>query len=170
MMNSPFFDSTHIALLKLAIKYYEDRNDPQINMAIVCSFIAHGKKLDKEGAPYFCHPLNVSKKLETSEEIMVALLHDVLEDSKITELNLKSMGFSDKVIEAVKILTRKKTQSYKSYLYQVSRNALSLKVKRADILDNLDPLRLSKLSRPLQCRLRNKYEKALKLLDSFENH
>lgn len=166
-MNSPFFDSYQLNILKMAIDFYSDKNDPQIVKALICSFIAHGGKQDKEGAPYFTHPLNVSKKFKLSDEIIVALLHDVLEDSKITKKNLRDLGFSERIIEAVKTLTRKKFQSYKNYLLNVTKNPLSLRIKEADIQNNLDPIRLKKLSLPLQKRLKKKYSKALEILKPY---
>lgn len=163
-MISPFFDSQQLKVFMSAMELHVKIEDPQIVLALICAYIAHGKQVDKEGVPYFLHPLAVSKKMKTTDEKIVALLHDVLEDSSVTVGNLRSMGFSECVIEAVKTLTRHKTQSYKNYLIQVSQNPLSSKVKRADIQDNLDPLRLEKLSIRLQKRLRKKYEMALSML------
>ncbi len=166
-MNSPFFDSKQLKLFVSSLKPYIESEDVQIVLATICAYIAHGGKKDKEGVPYFEHPNNVSKKMDNSEEKIVALLHDVLEDSNVTVDNLRSMGFSDRIIEAVVALTRHKTQTYEKYLIQVSKNPLATSVKRADIQDNLDPIRLKKLNVKLQKRLKKKYEKALFLLDKF---
>jgi (p)ppGpp synthase/HD superfamily hydrolase len=140
--------------------------EPQIILALICAYIAHCGKVDKAGTPYFEHVLSVYKKMETTDEKIVALLHDVLEDSSITEDNLRNMGFSERIVESVKTLTRCKTQTYKKYLIQVSQNPIATIVKRADVQNNIDPLRLEKLSSKLQKRLRKKYELALLILDN----
>lgn len=96
---------------------------------------------------------------------MVALLHDVLEDSGITEENLQTMGFSEEIISAVKALTRGRFQSYSEYIIkQVRKNPLARKVKLADIQDNMNPNRLEKLNALTRRRLKNKHENAIRIL------
>lgn len=168
-MNSPFFDHKQLEVLITGLTPYIDKDNQQIILAILCAFIAHGGQRDKEGAPYLEHPLRVFKMMDTVDEKIVALLHDVFEDSRITEDNLRNMGFSEEIICAVRALTRGKIQRYNNYLTQVSKNSLALSVKKADIQDNLDPERLKKLDYRVQQRLTRKYRAALDFLNLISN-
>ena len=132
-MKSPFFNPEELELFINSVQDYIEINDLQMLYAMLCAFLAHGNQRDKEGEPYFLHPIHVAKNVETRDEKMVALLHDVLEDSGITEENLQMMGFSEEIISAVKALTRGKFQSYSEYIKQVRKNPLARKVKMADI-------------------------------------
>ena len=163
-MNSPFFDKKQLAMFRKMIESFITISDQEIVSAYLCAFLAHSGKKDKEGSAYLEHPVRVSKNFETKDEIIVALLHDVLEDSNITAKNLRNMGFSERILDAVQALTRHKMQCYSSYLAQVAQNELATKVKRADIQDNLDPARLNKLSPPVRKRLQKKYQNALAIL------
>ena len=163
-MNSPFFNPEELELFINAAQDYMEISDKQMLYAMLCAFLAHGNQRDKEGEPYFLHPINVAQNVVTRDEKMVALLHDVLEDSSITEENLQAMGFSKEVISAVKALTRGRFQSYSEYIRQVRKNPLARKVKLADIQDNMNPNRLEKLNTLTQKRLKNKYENAIHIL------
>jgi len=106
---------------------------------------------------YIMHPLAVEKLLEREcDNIrMVALLHDVLEDTSITEKDL-AIDFPQEVIDAVVLLTHKKDESYEDYLKKVKENKLSCKVKIIDMLHNLS-------CNPTQKQV-NKYLKGLEFL------
>lgn len=138
--------------------------DPELARAYLCAILAHGDKKDKEGEVYFLHPVRVSERFDSKDEVIVALLHDVLEDSFITAENLREFGFSNTVVDAVIALTRNKLQSYSKYLRQVASNKIAKVVKIADIEDNLNPLRLQELDTPTRYRLQKKYENALTIL------
>lgn len=99
---------------------------------------------DKSGkTPYYWHLLRVMIRLneDNLELCQVALLHDVLEDTPITEENLREFGFSEKVIEAVKLCSnnfyKDKTYAQWMNIVQESNNELAIKVKLADIIDNI---------------------------------
>lgn len=166
-MNSPFFNPKQLKLFMDSLQGYVKVDDQQMFYAIICAFLAHGNKKDKEGAPYYRHILNVARNVKEKNEKIVAILHDVLEDSSITEENLRAMGFSDEIITAVKALTHCKFQSYRTYLTQVCKNPLAKVVKLADIQDNIDPDRLKKLDAVTRTRLKNKYEKAIFFLNNY---
>lgn len=106
---------------------------------------------------YVTHPLAVEKLLEREcDNIrMVALLHDVLEDTSITEKDL-AIDFPQEVVEAVVLLTHKKDESYEDYLKKVKENKISCKVKITDMLHNLS-------CNPTQKQV-NKYLKGLEFL------
>ena len=147
---------------------YVTIHDADMAKALFCLILAHGETKDKEGEFYFLHPIRVSKNFVEKDAIIVSLLHDVLEDSKLTEQDLISFGFSQTIVEAVNALTRCRLQSYSSYLTQLSTNTIAKEVKRADILDNSNPDRLAKLKPFTRNRLTRKYKKALRILDMLQ--
>jgi (p)ppGpp synthase/HD superfamily hydrolase len=123
--------------------------------------IAHAGQTDKAGAPYFEHPKRVALKLDGDEQAMtVALLHDVLEDTGITEAELRDT-FSAEIVDAVAAITHPKGEPDDVYYQRVRSNALALRVKLADIHDNLEPWRLAALSDEQRSRLLEKYGCAL---------
>ena len=103
---------------------------------------AHLGQIDRAGIDYIKHPETVASFVATDEEKAVAYLHDVIEDTSLTLLDLKKEGFSKNIIEAVDILTKKKGQDYQSYLNLVKKNELARVVKLADLRHNSDLTRL----------------------------
>lgn len=100
---------------------------------------AHDGQYRRDGmTPYFSHPYTVYLKVKGGEdENVVAFLHDVLEDTNVSEADLFKEGFSFEQVQAIKILTKKKGQSYSEYLKGVKQNKLAKAVKIADMLANL---------------------------------
>ena len=90
---------------------------------------AHKGQKDKGGEDYFKHPLTVSNKLSGDKEKVVALLHDVVEDTDVTVNDLKEAGFSDEVVSAVSTITKKAGEDYEEYLNRVKQNPIALRVK-----------------------------------------
>lgn len=121
---------------------------------------AHVGQIDKSGAPYIEHPTRVAAKLAAPVAKAVALLHDVLEDTDVTEAELRQ-EFGDEVTDAVVALTRVAGEPPESYYARIRANGLALQAKLADIHDNLDPARLAKLDPSTAGRLMAKYGKAL---------
>lgn len=124
---------------------------------------AHLGQTDRAGIDYIKHPEAVASFVTTDEEKAVAYLHDVIEDTSLTLLDLEEEGFSKKIIEAVDILTKKKEQDYQSYLKLVKTNELARVVKLADLRHNSDLNRLKKIS-PKDIKRREKYLSAIKFL------
>ena len=108
---------------------------------------AHLGQVDKGGNDYFLHPLAVSGKVKDAPLKVIALLHDVIEDTIFTADDLKSAGFSGRTISAVTALSRKKGESYDDYLLRLSTNQDAVIVKIADLEHNAD---LSRISAPTQ--------------------
>lgn len=121
---------------------------------------AHHGQTDKAGKPYIEHPRRVAAKLESSEAKTVAWLHDVLEDTDISEAELRE-GFPDDVVDAVVALTKRPGQPTAEYYAQVRTRPLARQVKHADIHDNLDPLRMALLDEATFERFATKYGKAI---------
>jgi (p)ppGpp synthase/HD superfamily hydrolase len=115
-----------------------------LSAAIHIATNAHHGQFDKGGNPYILHPFAVMSLLEeTDEELQcMALLHDVVEDTKITYNELREAGMSDRVIEGVKILTKQRGQSYEEYKELVFSNRDAMLVKMADLTHNTDIRRL----------------------------
>ena len=102
---------------------------------------AHEGQKDKDGQPYILHPLRVLNGVEGEEAKIVAVLHDVIEDSPVTEVDLREEGFSETVITAVKCLTHRNGESYADYVIRCNSNDIARRVKLADLEDNARPSR-----------------------------
>jgi (p)ppGpp synthase/HD superfamily hydrolase len=143
---------------------------PTIEDAIELALHAHRGQVDKSGQPYILHPLRVMLKLETEEERMVGVLHDVVEDSGTTLDDLRARGYPEDVVRAVECVTKRRTEEgedgYARFIDRIVRegNPLARKVKLADLADNLD---VSRLTPPLDdwtLRRLNRYLDALHAL------
>lgn len=132
--------------------------------AMRAAYSAHHGQLDRGGMPYVYHLIHVAEQMASEELTCVALLHDILEDTNITRKDLRIRGFSEDIINAVEVLTRKDKESYRIYIENVKRNELSKTVKIADLKHNLDRTRLKKVTERDSQRL-EKYKKALMFLE-----
>lgn len=139
-----------------------------VNKAFDIMILAHHGTTDKAGKLYWMHSCQVMNMLTdaTEEEKAVALLHDVLEDTPITAEDLKRMGFPSIVVKAVELLTRQPGVSYLDYIARLAAGrgeaaAIAVKVKIADLKDNLNPNRPDFLGRD---KLIDRYTKALAIL------
>ena len=102
---------------------------------------------DKGGQPYILHCLRVMDNLHTKDEELktIAVLHDVLEDTKITADDLRFIGFKNRVVSALELLTHVENLSYDDYIKAISFNEDARLVKLADLKDNSDITRLKGL-------------------------
>ncbi len=119
-----------------------------LSAAIHIATNAHHGQFDKGGNPYILHPFAVMGLLEVEDEELqcMALLHDVVEDTKITYNELRDAGMTDRVIEGVKILTKQRGQSYEEYKELVFSSRDAMIVKIADLTHNTDIRRLKGVS------------------------
>lgn len=101
---------------------------------------------DDKGFPYIDHAMRVMDRMDTEEEQIVAVLHDVVEDSEVSLRDLQEAGFSPKVLEAIGMLTKRKDMTYFDYIDDISCSELASKVKVAEIEDNQDIIRVQKMS------------------------
>lgn len=118
-----------------------------LERAIMLAAKGHEGQLDKGGQPYILHPIRVMLQCETIEEKTVAMLHDLLEDTELTEADLRQAGFPAEIIEAVLLLTKEPGADYMAYIERICENRLAAQVKRADLTDNMDLNRLPGLTR-----------------------
>jgi hypothetical protein len=97
---------------------------------------AHEGQKDKEGLPYILHPLRVMQKVQGEEAMIVAVLHDVIEDTSVTAEHLRQAGFSDKVIASLLCVTHRKDEPYADYVVRCKGNDIARRVKLAELEDN----------------------------------
>lgn len=142
-------------------------------LAMKIAYKAHEGQTDRQGVPYIYHPVHVAEQMDTEDECVVALLHDVVEDSDVTFEDLKDYGFTEKQIEAVRLLTHipieglvskeDRDKDYFEYVSRIKPNPLARKVKLADLDHNSDRSRLIKITEKDEERY-IKYEKAKEIL------
>lgn len=135
--------------------------DLTLEDAIVLATNAHRGQVDKAGRPYILHPLRVMLGVESLYERMAAVLHDVVEDTRVTLPDLIDFGYPREVTDAVDHLTRRTDETYAAFIDRCAVNPLALRVKIADVRDNLSPGRLALLSLKDSLRLSKRYERAL---------
>ena len=109
-----------------------------LDRALAIAVAAHAGQKDKVGQPYILHPLRIMHRMATDEERMVAVLHDVVEDSTVTLDDLRRAGFSPAIVEAVDALTRRESETYDAYVVRTTLLPLARRVKVADLEDNMD--------------------------------
>ena len=131
--------------------------------ALFLCVIKHWKQKDKAGKRYIWHPIHVMLNVEGYNEKIVALLHDIVEDTDVTVPDLKNLKFSKEVVEAVDVITKKKDQEYFSYLKSIKDNSIAKKVKIEDLKHNSDLKRLRFVTQKDMDRV-IKYKKALDYL------
>lgn len=115
-----------------------------LGKVLVLATNAHAGQFDRGGNPYILHPLKVMHYLKTTDEELqcIALLHDVIEDTNTTWDELKAIGCTDRVMNAVKALTKMPGQTYDQYKRAVMINKDAMRVKMADLRHNTDIRRL----------------------------
>jgi (p)ppGpp synthase/HD superfamily hydrolase len=117
----------------------------QLDDALRLAVQAHAGQTDKAGQPYILHPLRLMMRMAIEAERLVAVLHDVVEDSPATLDDLRAAGFDEAVVEAVDRLTRRETESYDEFIARIAPHDLARRVKLADLQDNMDMTRLDAL-------------------------
>jgi (p)ppGpp synthase/HD superfamily hydrolase len=136
-----------------------------LERAIAIAAAAHEGQVDKGGAPYILHPLKVMLRVNTLEERIVAVLHDVVEDCGISFDDLRKEGFSETVLMAIASVTRVPGESYEAFIERVAQNPIGRVVKLADLEENTD---LSRIAQPSWEDLERveKYRRAIGVLRS----
>ena len=115
-----------------------------LDKAIAIAVESHTGQINKKGDPYILHPLRIMFKANTTEEKIIAVLHDVIEKTDKDFDFLRNAGFSDKVILAVDALSRRSGESYDRYIDRVAENQLAKTVKILDLKDNICSLNIDK--------------------------
>ena len=120
---------------------------PTIAAAVAFAATKHGGQTDRAGQPYILHPLRVMLAMDTEEARRVAVLHDVVEDCGVTLDDLRELGYPEREVAAIDALTKRPDEQddYAKFIGRVLLNPLAMKVKLADLEDNLDTRRLGAL-------------------------
>ena len=132
-------------------------------LAYAIAYVAHKGQVDKVGKDYINHPLTVASYCKTEDERVVALLHDVVEDTNITLEDL-SKFFDSNIIDALKLLTHDDDTPYMEYVARIKENEIAKAVKIADLTHNMD---LSRFENPTKWdydRVEYKYKPAMEIL------
>ena len=133
--------------------------------AIRLSFEAHRDQVDKCGLPYVTHPLHLAEQMPDEVTTVVALLHDVVEDTAYSLEDLKAMGFPEAVTAAVARLTHDEAVPYLEYVTALKDDPVARCVKIADLKHNSDLSRLDHVTERDLERV-EKYRKALEILEA----
>ena len=139
----------------------------KLALAISITAEAFKEKLDKGGNPYILHCLRVMNKVNSNDEDLMisAIMHDLIEDTHYTFAELTRLGFSDRVIGILHLLTHEKTTPYMEYIKAISVSEDATKIKLADLQDNSDITRLKGLRKKDMDRL-EKYHLAYTYLSN----
>lgn len=116
-----------------------------LEKAIALAATQHAGQLDKGGQPYILHPLRLMLQFSNPTLQIIAVLHDILEDTATTAEDLKALGFSVEIIQAIKALTKQTCESRLEAAKRTALNPLATQVKYVDALDNMN---LSRINNP----------------------
>ncbi len=141
-----------------------------LNKAIEIAELAHDGQIDKANKPYISHPKRVMNAVETLSAKIVAVLHDAVEDTDLTLEDLRVAGFSDVIIEAIDAITKREGEKLNDYLRRVMDNEIALRVKIADMTDNMDLSRISNPTEKDRERIRIYKKNIVKLQKKLENY
>ncbi len=132
--------------------------------ALKLCFEAHKNQVDKSGLPYVFHPAHVAEQMTDEATTIVALLHDVVEDTDYTLEDLAAEGFGKEILEAVALMTHEDDVPYLDYVAKLKDNPIARAVKLADLAHNSDLSRIGEVDEETRQRL-EKYKKAIALLE-----
>ena len=135
----------------------------QTKKALAICFEAHKDQADKSGLPYVFHPFHLAEQMEDEVTTVVALLHDVVEDTDWTFEGLAAEGFAPEAIAALRLLTHNDDTLYPDYVAKIKPDPIARAVKLADLRHNSDLSRLETVDDEA-LRRREKYLEAIRLL------
>ena len=136
---------------------------PKTKNALKLCFEAHKEQVDKSGMPYVFHPFHLAEQMNTEETTIVALLHDLVEDTDYTIEALVDMGFDKSITDAIALMTHADNVAYMDYVRAIKDNPIAKAVKLADLKHNSDLTRLDTVDEKALSR-REKYLKAIAIL------
>ena len=144
--------------------------------AMNIAYEAHHGQKDKTGYPYIAHPLHLADQMTTEDTCVVALLHDVVEDTYLTFEDIEAAGFSKEQLDALKLLTHddipqnlsleEREKIYLDYVRKIKENDIAKVVKIADLKHNSDLSRMLREPDEIDLKRAEKYKKALDILEN----
>ena len=136
-----------------------------LETAIRVALDAHEGAKTFSGRPYILHPLHIMLQMSNEDEMITAVLYDVVEDSSITVDELATMGFSEAILTALTLLTHDSNAvSYEEYILALKHNSLACRVKMADLTHNMDIRRLPSPIRKRDLERLEDYRRAWEIL------
>lgn len=150
-------------------EFFKNHTESRVKKAFEIAEKAHAGQVDKAGADYIFHPMTVAKSCaEDISAVIVALLHDVAEDTDLTlEYLQKNVPLTDEEITALKLLTHDKNIPYLEYIKAIKKNPFAKKVKLCDLEHNLDFSRLCKDHEQLDDFIENLPEKDMQRIRKY---
>lgn len=133
------------------------------DLALKIAIQAHREQKDKSGREYVMHPIRVAERCKDPRAKIVALLHDTIEDTKVTAEYLRNEGFPDEIISGVLSVTKRKEETYDDFVRRAGENVIGREVKIADLEDNMDIRRLNEITEEVVDHLK-KYLRAWQYL------
>jgi (p)ppGpp synthase/HD superfamily hydrolase len=129
---------------------------------------AHEGQYDKAGKSYILHCITVMQYLETDDEelMCIALGHDIVEDTWVTEKDLREI-FTTRIADGIMALTKRKGQTHEEYKQAVFANEDAMKVKLCDLRHNSDIRRLKGVTEKDLVRLKKYHEFYLELKEKL---
>ena len=134
-------------------------------IALKLCFEAHKDQIDKSGMPYVFHPFHLAEQMADENTTIVALLHDVIEDTEYTLDDLRKFGFAEDVLSAISLMTHVDDVPYMEYVVKIKTNPIAKAVKLADLKHNSDMSRLDRITQTDEERAK-KYKQAIELLEN----
>ena len=138
---------------------------PMTKIALKLCFEAHKDQIDKSGMPYVFHPFHLAEQMADENTTIVALLHDVIEDTEYTLDDLRKFGFAEDVLSAISLMTHADDVPYMEYVVKIKTNPIAKAVKLADLKHNSDMSRLDRITQIDEERAK-KYMQAIELLEN----
>jgi (p)ppGpp synthase/HD superfamily hydrolase len=143
-----------------------DSVDDMIERAFLLAIEAHKGQVDLSGRPYLYHIFYVATHITRKKAMVVAFLHDIVEDTNTTLEDLKEKGFDEEIVAAVEAITKRKSEKYIDFINRVKENSLATEVKLADLKHNIQ---IKRLKNPTERDLKRieKYKKARETLRAY---
>lgn len=115
-----------------------------LNKMLVLATTKFDGVFDKGGNPYILHCLKVMYYIKSDDEELqcIALGHDLVEDTDVTYVQLRLLGFTERVIEGIRAMTKVPGETHEEYVAKVKSNPDAIRVKLADLRHNSDIRRL----------------------------
>lgn len=137
-------------------------SETRVELAKALARFAHEGQTDKAGQPYYLHPFAVAEGVESEDEKITALLHDVIEDTSVRIETIRDL-FGTEVADAVLSVTRREDEDYYDFVWRAKENPIGRAVKLADLAHNMD---LSRIPEPTEKDYRRlaKYREAREII------
>lgn len=115
-----------------------------LSKAISLATAYHQNQFDKAGVPYIFHCIKVMHYLKSDDEELncIALLHDIIEDTTCSDIELIQAGMTNRIVSGVIALTKSKNMTTEQYLVKIKQNPDAVRVKMCDLRHNSDIRRL----------------------------